>query len=208
MQLHCTRFRVNQHIIVYTNSLKYPLWCPILYLVSVPDILFNVYIENASLNERWQICSMILPFLMTKFGINVLFNINKSVTHHIIMLLLPYMYQLSNITCQLKDMYGLGCGQLVEMTVVLTSPEGIRILCRSGIFAIDTYIVNFQTCPRHRDELGVYQKRQKRTCQSPPHPAKSSVKCSRGKQASICKDFWQKSRTFLAVGAGKNHINC
>jgi hypothetical protein len=72
------------------------------------------------------------------------------------MLLLPYVYQLSNITCQLKDMYGLGCGQLVEMPVVLTSPEGIRILCRSGIFAIDTYIVNFQTCPRHRDELGVY----------------------------------------------------
>ena len=158
-----------------TKSLKYPLWCPIFYLVSVPEILFNVYIEHACLNERWKICSMIQSFMMTKFGINVFFNINQSVTHHTIMLPLPCVYQLSNVTCQLKDIYGLGCSQLVEMTVVLASPEGILILYRSGIFGIDTYIVNFQTCPRHRDELGVYWKRQKRTFQSSSHPAKSSL---------------------------------
>jgi hypothetical protein len=98
--------------------------------------------------------------------------------------------------------------------VVLTSPEGLLILYRSGIFAIDTSIVNFQTCPRHRDDLGVYWKRQKRTYRS-PHPAKTSsiesyAKGSRlrGIQASTCKDFWLISITFLTVAAGKNLINC
>jgi hypothetical protein len=37
----------------------------------------------------------------------------------------------------------------------LTSPEDLLILYRSGIFAINTSIVNFQTCPRHRDDLEV-----------------------------------------------------
>ena len=61
--------------------------------------------------------------------------------------------------------------------VVLTSPEDLLILYRSGIFAIvwiDTSIVNFQTCPRHRDDLVVYWKRQKRTYRS-PHPTKTTV---------------------------------
>jgi hypothetical protein len=46
-----------------------------------------------------------------------------------------------------------------------------------SIFAIvwiDTSIVNFQTCPRHRDDLVVYWKRQKRTYRS-PHPTKTTV---------------------------------
>jgi hypothetical protein len=47
----------------------------------------------------------------------------------------------------------------------------------------------------------------KRTCQAPTHPANSSAKCARGIQASRCKEFWLKSRTFLAVGAGKNLID-
>jgi hypothetical protein len=127
--------------------------------------------------------------------------------------------KLSNVTSQLKDIYRLA--QLLVMImktwwhVVLTSPEGLLILHRSGIFAIDTSIVNFQTCPRHRDDLGVYWKRQKRTYRSPFHPAKTSksyAKCSRlrlrGLQASTCKDFWLISITFLTVAAGKNLINC
>ena len=81
----------------------------------------------------------------------VFFSINQSVSHHNIMLLLPYVSQLSNLTSQLKDIYGLHVGvQLVMMTVVsghvvLTSPEGLLILYKSGIFAIDTSIVNFKT---------------------------------------------------------------
>jgi hypothetical protein len=92
--------------------------------------------------------------------------------------------------------------------VVLTSPEGLLILYKSGIFAIDTSIVNFQTWPRHRDDLGVYWKRQKRTFQSPSRPARSYAICSRGIHASTCKEFWLQSITFLPVAAGKNLINC
>jgi hypothetical protein len=55
-----------------------------------------------------------MSFLMTKVGLNVLFSINQSVSHHSIMLLLPYVSQLSNVTSQLKDIYGLAlCAQLV-----------------------------------------------------------------------------------------------
>jgi hypothetical protein len=121
----------------------------------------------------------------------------------------------SNVTSKLKNIYGLHVGvQPVMMTVdmchdvVLTSPEGLLILYKSGIFAIDTSIVSFQTWPRHRDDLGVYWKRQKRTYQSPSRPARSYAKCSRGIHASTCKDFWLKSITFLPVAADKNLINC
>jgi hypothetical protein len=118
-----------------------------------------------------------MSYLMTKVGFNVFFSLNQSVSHHNIMLLLPYVSQLSNVTSQLKDIYGLGAQLLVVIMMtcgsLLTSPEGLLILYnRSGIFAIDTSIVNFQTCPRHRDDLGVYWKRQKRTYRSPSHPAK------------------------------------
>jgi hypothetical protein len=54
-----------------------------------------------------------MSFLMTKVGLNVLFSINQSVSHHNIMFLLPYVSQLSNVTSQLKDIYGLGAQLLV-----------------------------------------------------------------------------------------------
>ena len=46
--------------------------------------------------------------LMTKgkVGLNVFFS-DQSVSHHNIMVLLPYVSQLSNVTSQLKDIYGL-----------------------------------------------------------------------------------------------------
>ena len=131
---------------------------------------------------KWKGVNM--SFLMTKVGLNVLFSINQSVSHHNIMLLLPYVSQLSNVTSQLKDIYDLRPNFLwwSWWHVVLSSPEDLLVLYRSGIFAIDTSIVNFQTCPRYRDDLGVYWKRQKRTYRSPSHPAKTSksyTKCSR-----------------------------
>jgi hypothetical protein len=60
--------------------------------------------------------------------LNVLFNINQSVSHHNIMLLLPYVSQLSYVTSQLKDIYGLGAQLLVMIMmtcadVVLTSQK-------------------------------------------------------------------------------------
>ena len=118
-----------------------------------------------------------------------LLSINQSVSHHNIMVC--HVSQLSNVTSQLKDIYGLHVGvQLVMMTVDmwywpgnLPRSGGLLILYKSGIFAIDTSIVNFQTWPRHRDDLGVYWKWQKRTYQSPSHPAMSYAKCSRLQEA-------------------------
>jgi hypothetical protein len=62
------------------------------------------------------------------------------------MVLLPYVSQLSNVTSQLKDIYGLHVGvQLVMMTVVsghvpddvvLTSPEGLLLLKKINKTAI------------------------------------------------------------------------
>ena len=48
-----------------------------------------------------------MSFLMTKVGLNVFFSINQSVSRHNIMVLLPYVSQLSNVTSQLEDIYGL-----------------------------------------------------------------------------------------------------
>ena len=101
---------------------------------------------------EWKAVNM--SFLVTKVGLNVFFSINQSVSHHNIMVLLPYVSQLSNVTSQLKDIYRLHVGvQLVMMTVDMwywPPPEGLLILYKSGIFAIDISIVNFQTWPRHR----------------------------------------------------------
>jgi hypothetical protein len=44
-----------------------------------------------------------MSFLMTNVGLNVFFSINQSVPHHSLMLLMPYVSQLSNVTSQLKD---------------------------------------------------------------------------------------------------------
>jgi hypothetical protein len=66
-----------------------------------------------------------MSFVMTKVGFkNVFFSINQSVSHHNIMVLLPYVSQLSNVTSQFKDIYGLHVGvQLVMMTVHVPSQE-------------------------------------------------------------------------------------
>jgi hypothetical protein len=49
------------------------------------------------------------------------FSINQSVSRHNIMVLLPYVSQLSNVTSQFKDIYGLHVGvQLVMKTVDIT----------------------------------------------------------------------------------------
>jgi hypothetical protein len=54
-------------------------------------------------------------------GLNVLFSIHQSVSHHNIMLLLPYVSQLSNVTSQLKDIYGLALCAQEFFTATLSS---------------------------------------------------------------------------------------
>jgi hypothetical protein len=92
--------------------------------------------------------------------------------------------------------------------MVLTSPEGLLILYRSGLFAIDTSIVNCQKCPRHRDDLEVYWKRQKRTYRSPWFILLRFMRNFQDTYRHQHYSFWLKSRPFLPVGAGKNLINC
>ena len=86
-------------------------------------MLFNVYTGNACLNEM----AVNMSFLMTNVGLNVFFSINQSVPHHSLMLLIPYVSQLSNVTSQLKDIYGLGAQLLVMimMTCGIDLPQKI-----------------------------------------------------------------------------------
>jgi hypothetical protein len=61
---------------------------------------------------------------MTKVGLNVLFSINQSVSHYNIMLLLPYVSQLSNVTSQLKDIYSLALvGAQLLHTLIYTKKD-------------------------------------------------------------------------------------
>ena len=69
-----------------------------------------------------------MSFLMIMVGLNVLFSINQSVSHHNIMVLLPYVSQLSNVTSQLKDIYGLG----VQLLVMIMMTCGIDLPRRSS----------------------------------------------------------------------------
>jgi hypothetical protein len=92
--------------------------------------------------------------------------------------------------------------------MVLISPEGLLILYRSGLFAIDTSIVNCQKCQRHRDDLEVYWKRQKRTYRSPWFILLRFMRNFQETYRHQHYSFWLKSRPFLPVGAGKNLINC
>jgi hypothetical protein len=89
-----------------------------------------------------------MSFLMTKVGLNVLFSINQSVSHHNIMLLLPYVSQLSDVTNQLKDisLILMKCGQSSvfrvayndgRLKIILSVPGGENSICSSMGCSID-----------------------------------------------------------------------
>ena len=86
----------------------------------VPGDLFCTIFEDWTVSMRIGWFTDVSPetavnmsYLMTKVGFNVFFSLNQSVSHHNIMLLLPYVSQLSNVTSQPKDIYGLGARLLV-----------------------------------------------------------------------------------------------
>ena len=154
---------------------------------------------------------------MTKVGLNVLFSINQCVPsqHYASTAICVPVVQCNKPTqrhlrptCSCPTCCDDDCGH-----VVLTPPEGLLILYRSGIFAIDTSIVNFQTCPRHRDNLGVYCKRWRRTYRSPSHPSLLRVmqnvqEACRHQHVKIFGWNDDYSITFLPIAAGKSLINC
>ncbi|XP_071150193.1 uncharacterized protein [Mytilus edulis] len=80
-------------------------------------------------------------------------------------------------------------------------PEGLLILYRSGIFSIDCSSCDIYICPKHRDDFGIYWRRQTRKCQSPTHPDQSVAKPNRGIPASVCKELWMTKRISLPVGS-------
>lgn len=83
-------------------------------------------------------------------------------------------------------------------------PDGLLILDRSGIFVIDNSPCDIYIFPRHRDNFGIYWKRQTKKCQSPTHLNQSVAKPCRGIQASICKELWMTKRISLPVGSSIN----
>jgi ABC-type multidrug transport system permease subunit len=114
------------------------------------------FILKSTLSQPWSSGMTYLPpFIQALFEI-WLFTLNSCTSF--------ISNFLAKLKSQLKDIYGLGAQLLVMimMTCGIDLPEDLLILYRSGIFAI----VNFQTCPRHRDDLEVYWKRQKRTYRS------------------------------------------
>ena len=70
----------------------------------VPHILLSYLPWNTLQCLHWKCMlewkAVDMSFLMAKVGLNVLFSINQSVSHHNIMLLLPYVSQLSNVPPQ------------------------------------------------------------------------------------------------------------
>ena len=97
-------------------------------------------IINAVKRQRNLGLAVNMSFLMTKVGLNVLFSINQSVSHHNIMLLLPFVSQLSNVTSQLKDIYGLGA----QLLVMIMMTCGIDLPRRSSYS-----IQKWNICNRH-----------------------------------------------------------
>ncbi|XP_063409144.1 uncharacterized protein LOC134692613 [Mytilus trossulus] len=80
-------------------------------------------------------------------------------------------------------------------------PKGLLILYRSGIFSIYCSSSDINICPKHRDDFGIYWRRQTRKCQSPTHPDQSVAKPNRGIPASVCKELWMTKRISLPVGS-------
>ncbi|XP_062600026.1 uncharacterized protein LOC134261619 [Saccostrea cucullata] len=81
-------------------------------------------------------------------------------------------------------------------------PEGLLILYRSGIFTIDDSCLNLAICQKHRDELGIYWKDKRHTCQFSGHSKDSKERPSRGTQPTTCKQHWLHTREIITVGAG------
>lgn len=81
-------------------------------------------------------------------------------------------------------------------------PEGLLILYRSGLYSVDSSVLKYFICEKHRDELGTHWRRSQRTCQAPSHPNHSAAKVERGFQAAVCKQLWMSQRRIIPVGAG------
>ncbi|CAC5384685.1 unnamed protein product [Mytilus coruscus] len=95
-----------------------------------------------------------------------------------------------------QHLRGLSCDTDLQI------PEGLLILYRYGNFSLNSSTLEKYICPKHRDNLGIYWRRQQRRCQSTFHPTNSHAKVERGIQAQIAKEIWMDSGVYIPVGAG------
>ncbi|VDI18965.1 Hypothetical predicted protein [Mytilus galloprovincialis] len=95
-----------------------------------------------------------------------------------------------------QHLRGLSCDTDLQI------PEGLLILYRYGNYSLDSSTLEKYICPKHRDNLGIYWRRQQRRCQSTFHPTNSHAKVERGIQVQVAKEIWMESGVYIPVGAG------
>ena len=90
----------------------------------------------------------------------------------------------------------------------LEIPENYLILNRAGINVITSQHLNLHICEQHRDELGIYWTRKKRTCAHPLH-GDSKAKPDHGINAVMSRELWLRLQLVVAIGEGnlQNHTS-
>ena len=81
-------------------------------------------------------------------------------------------------------------------------PESYIILNRSGTNVISTSLLSKTICKGHRDTLGVYWKRSKRSCAHPFH-GDGTTKPDRGITPVMSRELWLRMQLVIPVGEGK-----
>lgn len=79
---------------------------------------------------------------------------------------------------------------------LLSCPEYLVILYRTGYFVIDKYVLNLKICDNHRKKLGVQWKR---TSAYQGH--EGHAKDDRGAPPALCKEVWLQTGQTLPVGS-------
>jgi hypothetical protein len=74
-----------------------------------------------------------------------------------------------------------------------------RLITAFGINVITSQHLNRHICEQHRDELGIYWTRKKRTCAHPFH-GDSKAKPDRGINAVMSREIWLRLQLVVAIG--------
>ena len=81
-------------------------------------------------------------------------------------------------------------------------PESYIILNRSGTNVISTSLLSKTICKGHRDTLGVYWKRSKRSC-AHPFRGDGTTKPDRGITPVMSRELWLRMQLVIPVGECK-----
>lgn len=88
-------------------------------------------------------------------------------------------------------------------------PESYLILCRAGVNVITAAHLGLERkiCQFHRDFLGLYWKRSKRSCAHPFH-GHSKSKPDRGITPVMSRELWLRLQLSVPIGEGIYFKNC